>query len=93
MDISKVLALWNTESKSNIKKATKSDCKLWTGRGYGEKGYGLLKGGDVMILAHRAAWIAANMQEPEDRHIIKQSCGQKRCCLPEHLSQEYVGRV
>ncbi len=93
MDLSVVIQTWQQESKKYTKKATKSDCLLWTGRGYGDKGYGLLKAGDLMILAHRAAFTASKMGDIKPGSIIKQSCNNKRCCLPAHLSEEHIGRV
>lgn len=83
MDIELVLAAWDAEVKKSVKKV--GDCQVWVGRGYGEKGYGLLKATDVAVLAHRAAFMKHFDTEPVG--IVVQSCGNKRCVTKDHLAE------
>ena len=73
------------EFKKSVKKS--GECQVWTGRGYGEKGYGLFKHGDFNHLAHRVAFMYYNDYDPVGIRIL-QSCGNKRCVKEEHLSEE-----
>lgn len=72
------------EFQKQIKKS--KDCELWTGPGYGEKGYGVFKIGERRLLAHRAAFEHYNGYLPL-KNTILQSCGNKRCCASAHLSK------
>lgn len=72
------------EFKKNVKK--KGECEVWTGRGYGEEGFGLFKNGDINLLAHRYAYIHYNDKIPQGR--VLQSCGNKRCVTEGHLSDD-----
>lgn len=72
------------EFQKNVDKV--GGCELWNGRGYGDKGYGLFKSGDLMVLAHRYAFEHYTGVQPTER--VLQSCGNKRCVKEEHLSEE-----
>lgn len=75
--------LWKLFQK-NVK--TVGKCEVWTGPGFGEKGFGLFKSGDIKLLAHLAAFIHFNGGYKPSRPVL-QSCGNKRCVTEKHLSE------
>ena len=73
-----------SEFQKNVEKVGK--CEVWTGPGFGEKGVGVCKIGEVRLLAHRAAFIQQAGYIPTGR--VLQSCKNKRCVTYEHLADE-----
>lgn len=61
----------------------KGKCLIWTGPGFGPKGFGIFK--PLGVLAHRVAFAEAHGRRPEG--IVFQTCGHKRCCEETHLEE------
>ena len=75
--------LW-TAFQKNVEK--KGKCEVWAGPGFGAKGYGLFKSGDIKLLAHLAAFIHYNDGYVPENGVV-QSCGNKRCVTQSHLAE------
>jgi len=60
-------------------------CIEWTGGGNGAAGYGQLKIGPKMILAHRAVFELAHGAIPQGMMVLH-SCDNRRCINVDHLS-------
>ena len=60
-----------------------SDCLVWTGS-LSPRGYGRVRRGTRTMFAHRVAYEIAFGDIPPD-YQIHHSCGNPRCCNPEHL--------
>lgn len=63
-----------------------SGCLLWTGARNGD-GYGVVRMGSRLVLAHRLAFAIARGLAPADRVIDHRSdrCSSRACCENEHL--------
>lgn len=61
-------------------------CWLWTAF-TNPSGYGMIRNGRMMALAHRVAWALANGPIPDGKHVLHR-CDVPRCVNPSHL---YIG--
>ena len=48
--------------------------------------------GNVHILAHRFAWMLANMCDIPLGYDVYQNCGNHYCCNPDHLYLDAAGK-
>ncbi len=72
---------------SRIDRRAPHDCWHWTGPLNRTTGYGAIRKGrreDGHIGVHRAVWELTYGPVPP-RTTVKQTCGHKTCCNPEHL--------
>lgn len=60
------------------------DCWIWIGYVDPEDGYGRFKAGGVARRVHRLAY-ARWVDDLDERVIVEQSCGDRRCVKPDHL--------
>jgi hypothetical protein len=72
-----------------VRLANKSEPIPWTGcwifsGAETDTGYGQIRNGDKMIAAHRAAYIVAHGEVPDDMHVLHQ-CDVRSCVNPDHL--------
>jgi hypothetical protein len=71
--------------EARIEKDGADDCWLWklkpSAAGYGVLSMGR---GNNPMLAHRVAWVVAHGPIP-DGLFVKQRCGNRLCCNPDHL--------
>lgn len=70
----------------------KRGCWLWMGN-LGDLGYGRVKVGGRLRAAHRVAYALAHDVVLSPSVIVRQKCGERRCCNPAHLEMLQVVRL
>jgi hypothetical protein len=61
-----------------------SGCWLWCGGATAQGRYGVIRDGEKIIPAHRAAWLCANGPVPDGLHVCHR-CDVTMCVNPDHL--------
>lgn len=59
-------------------------CWLWTGATNSD-GYGVLRIGKLLVLAHRHVFAMAHGQPIPADVVVMHTCDTRRCCNPKHL--------
>jgi hypothetical protein len=59
-------------------------CWLWTGAKRADN-YGVMKYNNIMLFAHRVAWVIANKRQIPADAVIDHTCFNKSCVNPAHL--------
>jgi hypothetical protein len=68
---------------AKVRRAGPSECWLWTAT-ISKWGYGGIKIGKAVFMAHRVSFAMANQQEPGDM-LVCHSCDTPACVNPAHL--------
>jgi hypothetical protein len=66
-------------------------CAIWCGN-LNELGYGRVRVHGRLRAAHRVAYELSFGPVPEHA-LVRQRCGERACCRPEHLELHYVTRL
>lgn len=73
--------------EEKISRIPEAGCWIWTGTVFISTGYGAIKAGGKLLLAHRVAWEIFNGAIPVDMKVLH-TCDVKLCVNPAHL---YLG--
>jgi hypothetical protein len=67
-------------------------CWNWTGERSSARGDGIFHFGPNKLRAHRVSWMFETGESPTGRYIT-QTCGNKACVNPAHLTSKQLDRA